>query len=178
VWHTAKFKSSSSERDTVIGVDGKRYTSDQATIWRWRKAFQHDFAARMDWTLKEFKEANHNPVAVVNRDSSKQPIFINAKMGTPVTLSAAGTSDPDGNKVKYTWYQEAASAISKPARPEEAIGERGEDELEALPKVRIEGRHGQEATLIPQSAGIAHVILAVEEPRLTSYRRVMLDIEN
>jgi hypothetical protein len=85
VWHTAKFKSSSSERDTVIGVDGKRYTSDQATIWRWRKAFQHDFAARMDWTLKEFKEANHNPVAVVNRDSSKQPIFIDAKMGTPVT---------------------------------------------------------------------------------------------
>jgi hypothetical protein len=33
-------------RDTVAGVDGQRYTSDQATIWRWRKAFQNDFAAR------------------------------------------------------------------------------------------------------------------------------------
>ena len=31
----------------------RRYTSDQATIWRWRTAFQHDFAARMDWTIKE-----------------------------------------------------------------------------------------------------------------------------
>ena len=39
--------------DTVVGVDGKTYTSDQATIWRWRTAFQHDFAARMDWTIKE-----------------------------------------------------------------------------------------------------------------------------
>ena len=29
-----------SSRDTVTGVDGKSYTSDQATIWRWRAAFQ------------------------------------------------------------------------------------------------------------------------------------------
>ena len=39
-------------RDTVVGIDGKSYISDQATIWRWREAFQHDFAARMDWTIK------------------------------------------------------------------------------------------------------------------------------
>ena len=48
------FPGKPNSRDTVIGVDGQSYTSDQATIWRWRKAFQHDFAARMDWTLKEF----------------------------------------------------------------------------------------------------------------------------
>ena len=49
-------------------------------------------------------------------------------------LCAAGTNDPDGNKLKYTWfyYQEAASAISKPVKPEEVVGERGEDELELL----------------------------------------------
>ena len=41
-----------SSRDTVVGADGKAYTSDQATIWRWRTAFQNDFAARMDWTTK------------------------------------------------------------------------------------------------------------------------------
>ena len=177
------YPGSPNSRDTVIGVDGKRYTSDQATIWRWRKAFQHDFAARMDWTLKEFKDANHNPVAVVNGDSSKEPIVINAKIGTSVTLSAAGTSDPDGNKVKYTWfyYQEAASAISKPVKPEDVIGERGEDELDVQPKVKIEGSDGEEAKVIPQSAGIAHVILAVEddgEPSLTTYRRIILTIEN
>src|SRR5918995_3126691 len=46
--------------DTVVGSDGKTSTSDQATIWRWREAFQHDFAARMDWTVKHARDANHN----------------------------------------------------------------------------------------------------------------------
>ena len=41
-----------SSRDTVVGADGRTYTSDQATIWRWRRAFQNDFAARMDWTIQ------------------------------------------------------------------------------------------------------------------------------
>jgi hypothetical protein len=177
------YPGSPNSRDTVIGVDGKRYTSDQATIWRWRKAFQHDFSARMDWTLKEFKDANHNPVAVVNGDSGKEPLVINAKVGTPVTLSAAGTTDPDGNKVKYTWwyYEEAASAICKPVKPEDVIGERGEDELSVQPTVKIENSEGEEAKVIPQSAGTAHVILTVEddgEPSLTAYRRVILTIEN
>ncbi|MEO2004482.1 MAG: DUF1593 domain-containing protein, partial [Candidatus Poribacteria bacterium] len=29
--------------DEVVGVDGVTYTSNQATIWRWREAYQHDF---------------------------------------------------------------------------------------------------------------------------------------
>jgi hypothetical protein len=177
------YPGSPNSRDTVIGVDGQRYTSDQATIWRWRKAFQHDFSARMDWTLREFKDANHNPLVVLNGDSSQEPIVIDAKAGRPVTLSAAGTSDPDGNHLKYNWwyYQEAASAISKPVKPEEVVGERGEDELGVLPKVKIENGDGEDTKVLPQSAGLAHIILAVEddgEPSLTSYRRVILRIGN
>ena len=64
--------------------------------------------------------------------------------------------------------------------PEEIVGERGEDELDVLPKVRIEGSDHEEAKVVPQSEGIAHVILAVEddgEPSLTSYRRVIFNIE-
>jgi hypothetical protein len=53
-------------RDTVVGVDGRQRVSDQATIWRWREAFQNDSAARMDWTIKDYKSANHNPVVTVN----------------------------------------------------------------------------------------------------------------
>jgi hypothetical protein len=66
-------------------------------------------------------------------------------------LCAAGTNDPDGNKLKYTWfyYQEAASAISKPVKPEEVVGERGEDELELLAKLRIEGSDAEEAKVPP-----------------------------
>jgi len=119
---------------------------------------------------------------IVNGESSKEPIFIAAKVGVPVMLSAVGTSDPDGNNLTYKWfyYQEAASAISKPVKPEEIIGERGETEVEVQPRVRIEGSEQEEAKFLPQSEGVAHIILAVQddgEPSLTSYRRVILEIE-
>ena len=48
--------------DEVLGADGNWHTSNKATIWRWRPAFQNDFAARMDWTIKPYAEANHPPV--------------------------------------------------------------------------------------------------------------------
>ena len=177
------FPGSPNSRDTVIGADGQSYTSDQATIWRWREAFQHDFSARMDWTMKNFEDANHNPVVVVNGDTTKEPIHIKAKVGTPVVLSAGESKDPDGNKISFTWfyYPEAASAISKPVSPDEVIGKRGEDQLEAPPKVEIESIKAEEARALPKLPGVAHIVLAVEDdgiPSLTSYRRVILEIEN
>ena len=60
-------------QDTVAGVDGKEHTSDQATIWRWREAYQNDFAARMDWTIKDYRHANHNPVVEVNGSPERLP---------------------------------------------------------------------------------------------------------
>jgi hypothetical protein len=68
-------------QDTVIGVDGKEHVSDQASIWRWREAFQNDFAARMDWSYKDFAHANHNPVVVVNGQAGTGPVFIDAEVG-------------------------------------------------------------------------------------------------
>ena len=58
-------------RDTVVGRDGGTYTSDQATIWRWRAAFQHDFAARMAWTVTRPAAANHNPEVIVNGQTGR-----------------------------------------------------------------------------------------------------------
>ena len=69
------FPGRDNSKDTVTGADGKMYTSDQATIWRWRTAFQHDFAARMDWTIKDLREANHNPEVVVNGQPGKAPVL-------------------------------------------------------------------------------------------------------
>ena len=48
--------------DEVIGNDDRIYINNQATIWRWREAFQNDFAARMDWCVKSYNEANHPPL--------------------------------------------------------------------------------------------------------------------
>ena len=58
-------------QDTVTGADGKLYTSDRSTIWRWREAFQNDFAACVQWTISDFNHANHNPVVEVNGRSNR-----------------------------------------------------------------------------------------------------------
>jgi hypothetical protein len=182
-----------SSRDTVAGVDGKSYTSDQATIWRWRRAFQNDFAARLDWTIKEVSEANHNPRVVVNGRSGTEPLALDAVVGTPLVLDAAGTDDPDGNRLTYSWffYPEAGTGIPGqpvrvPRRPAagEAPGQGGIPSApaggppEPPPRVVIENASSPRAIVVPKVEGIAHVILAVEDdgtPSLTSYRRVILN---
>jgi hypothetical protein len=148
------FPGKPSSRDTVIGIDGKPHTSDQATIWRWRSAFQHDFAARMDWTVSD--HANRNPQVIVNGQPGKAPIVIHAEAGQPATLDATGTKDPDGDALTYHWffYPEAGSG-----------------------KITLDrdGTPVIHATLF--TPGSAHVILAVEDkgtPSLTSYRRVII----
>ena len=67
----------------------------------------------MDWTIKEERDANHNPKVVVNGRSGTEPLVLNATVDTRVTLDAAGTMDPDGNALTYTWlfYPEAGSGI-------------------------------------------------------------------
>lgn len=185
-------------RDTVVGIDGQTYTSDQATIWRWREPFQHDFAARMDWTIKPFAEANHNPEVTVNGVGGKAPLVIDARIGTPLTLDAVGTRDPDGDALRYTWffYPEAGTGIpSQPvfANLREALGggggEPGAGGIPSAPeggppqprlRVTIEDANSARATIIPRVAGVAHIVLAVTDdgaPSLTSYRRIILDIE-
>jgi hypothetical protein len=178
-----------SSRDTVTGVDGKAYTSDQATIWRWRTAFQNDFAARMDWTTQPVAAANHNPKVVVNGRSGTEPLVLDAAVGTPVTLDAAGTTDPDGHALGYSWffYPEAGTGIpGQPVRVREraplsaAAGEPAPPvgmPPQPPPRVLIENASSPRATVIPRVPGIAHVILSVEDegrPSLTSYRRVIL----
>jgi hypothetical protein len=176
-----------SSRDTVRGVDGREYTSDQATIWRWRTAFQNDFAARMQWTVGTVAQANHNPAAVVNGRPGTEPLVLDAAVGTPVTLDASGTTDRDGHGLRYTWffYPEAGSGIpGQPVRVREPTpgGAGGASPPLGMPpppppRVAIENANAVKAIVTPRAPGIAHVILAVEDdglPSLTSYRRVIL----
>jgi hypothetical protein len=179
--------------DTVVGADGREYTSDQATIWRWRQAFQHDFAARMDWTIRSVADANHNPVVVVNGMGGRAPIAIDARVGQPVALDAAGTSDPDGDRLRYSWffYQEAGTGIpGHPVAPGQkpAGGGQTDGGLESAaaggpprpaPRVTLRDAATARATVMPHVAGTSHVILVVEDsgtPSLTSYRRVILTV--
>jgi hypothetical protein len=182
-----------SSRDTVVGVDGTAYTADPATIWRWRRAFQNDFAARMEWTTKGVGEVNHNPQVVVNSQRGTAPLAIDAEVGRPVVLDAAGTADPDGDTVRFDWffYPEAGSGI--PGQPVFAGGRppaagAGEGGIPSAPvggpppvqaRVTVEAE-GPRARVVPKVAGIAHIILAVEDtgtPPLTSYRRIVLHVK-
>lgn len=166
-------------QDTVQGVDGGVYTSDQATIWRWREAYQNDFAARMSWTVADYKGANHDPVVLVNGQAGTAPIMIDAEVGKPVVLDATGSSDPDeGQRLQYKWFHYAEAGV--------AGGN--------LSAVTISGADTSKAVVTPMAVcrevwlphvmrcsgdGVAHIILAVTDdgsPRLTSYRRVILKV--
>jgi hypothetical protein len=181
-----------SSRDTVIGVDGKTYTSDQATIWRWRQAFQHDFAARMAWSAGT--GSNHNPTVVVNGESGKAPITILTPPGTPVLLDATGTADPDGNALTYRWffYPEAGTGIpgqpvfAGPAVPVGGGGTPGAGGIpsgpeggprQPAPRVTLSQPTSPKTGATLTTPGIAHVILEVTDngtPSLTSYRRIII----
>src|SRR5215510_10729818 len=96
-------------QDRVNGIDGQSYISDQATIWRWRQAYQNDFAARMDWTIKPYEAANHNPLVVVNGERGTAPIAIETQVGKELVLDAGLSRDPDNQALSCSWfhYQEA-----------------------------------------------------------------------
>ena len=151
--------------DEVMGVDSCWHTSNQATIWRWREAFQHDFVARMDWCVKPYAEANHPPVAKLAHDSG-----LTAKVGDRIELSAKGSTDPDGNELSYQWfyYPEAGSFRISSGRTGNPINITNFNQSQAW-------------FVVPQSQrlGTIHIILAVTDhgvPALTRYQRVIINV--
>ncbi len=87
------------EDEVYSPITDSFHTSNHATIWRWREAYQNDFAARIDWSnTSNYSAANHPPVAKLDH-----PNELLVHSGDKVTLSGVGSSDPDGNKLTYKW---------------------------------------------------------------------------
>jgi hypothetical protein len=149
------------------------HTSAPATVWRWRRAFQHDFAARVDWSAtSSFNAANHNPVAVVNGVAGKAPLALEVKAGDTVTLSARGSSDPDGNRLSPRWfvYPEAGTVDVRIAAQVAITGDKKTDAKLIAPLPLRNGKPGE---------GTLHVLLELSDdgkPKLYSYRRVILTV--
>jgi len=164
-------------QDEVKSADGVTHVSDQATIWRWREAFQHDFAARMDWTIRDYAHANHNPLVEVDSQGGTAPIAMDAKVGQPIALDASGSHDPDGNKLRFVWsqYPEAGSADGNLA----SLTITGADSAKAMVTPTAACRPKWLPIPTHCATGTAHVILAVTDdgsPALTSYRRLILTV--
>ena len=69
-------------------------------IWRWAEAFQQDWAARADWSVKPYREANHPPVLGL-----AGPVDVDAMPGSSVKLDLSASTDPDGDSLRYQWGQ-------------------------------------------------------------------------
>jgi len=128
-------------------------------ITRWTDALQNDFAARADWCVNSYDEANHPPVVkLVNA------LDINAKPGAIIKLSAKGTIDPDGDELSYFWWQyEEAGTYPGSAT--------------------IENSTARVASItVPSDAEkghSVHIICEVKDngtPQLTRYKRVIINV--
>ncbi len=134
------------------------------TLRRWAAHLQNDFRARMDWCVRPRAGANHPPNVVLNERDGKAILRISAKPGETVNLSAAGTNDPDGNRLAYEWISYAEAGTYGKA-------------------VDISGRDGDSASAtIPGDADgkSIHFILTVTDdgqPPLVGYRRAVIDVE-
>ncbi len=129
-------------------------------VWQWTAALQNDFAARADWCVRSFAEANHPPLVKLAHAAN-----LAAPPAATVRLSAKGTSDPDHNTLHYHWwvYEEAGSCKEN---------------------ITISNAENQTALLsIPPHAvkgNTIHVICEVTDngtPQLTRYQRVIITIK-
>lgn len=149
--------------------------SDQATIWRWRNAFQHDFAARMDWTIKPYKAANHPPAIKVN-----QAVRIDENNIVTLSLDARATKDPDGDRLKFQWFH-YSEAGAGPAVNLAEVAVKTKGPIATITSVAPCRKAWIEGLLPCKGDGHAHIILAVTDdgkPALTRYWRVKMQVPN
>lgn len=84
--------------DVAQGLNGQIFLTKPAPIWRWRDAVQHEFAARMQWTLRQ-RDANfttsHPPVMSVSGSCGSAALKVMVEAGETVTLDASASYSPD-----------------------------------------------------------------------------------
>lgn len=144
----------------IKGDKKGKYISNQATIWRWREAYQHDFAARMDWaSTSNYEEANHPPSVIIQGKLDRV-----AKGTDIITLDATSSSDPDGDQLSFYWfhYREAGSydgevVIKNPTSIKTSLSFKD-----------------------PNRTGIVHIILQAKDdgkPCLYRYARIIINVK-
>lgn len=143
--------------DILDGVLNERHS-----VSRWRPAFQKDFMARLDWCIKPYNQANHNPEVVVNGSAGYAPLTINAKRGELIRLDASESTDPDGNSLSCQWfvYNEISGTLGE--------------------CLKLDASKEKCTFQIPKASDKAiHLILSVNDngiPSLTTYKRIIIHV--
>jgi hypothetical protein len=149
-----------SEYGRTVKMDTITYKDNKVTLWRWRDAFQNDFAARMDWCFMTYDEANHAPVPVLSH-----PEQITVKSDQDFTLNALNSYDPDGDNLSFLWFHYPEAGTYK-----ELIKVNGAENVY---------KADYTAPVVDKEV-TAHFILKVTdkgEPPLTRYKRVIVTIK-
>ncbi|KAJ5746319.1 hypothetical protein N7520_011501 [Penicillium odoratum] len=171
--------------DRVIGLDNESYISNYATIWRWRDAFQIDFAARMQWSLPaNISRTNHQLVISIEGSVSLAPLNVSVEFRSKISLNAGATEDPGGDSLAFRWFQ-----YKEPGADNwNVAGEVPELNITVLHEGRMvqvqildEKLSCDGMSLNPSGCWLLHLILEVTDNGyhpLTSYKRVLMQTTN
>lgn len=158
-WYTENAWGREGTRQHMTSFTHPEYREYFKPIWRWTPALQNDFAARADWCVESYENANHPPVVKLNH-----AVDLTARPGETVQLSAEGTHDPDDDSLNFRWWQYT-----------EADTYQG--------TVEIKGSTTKDASFeVPGDAGPAntiHIVCEVTDsgtPQLTRYQRVIIKV--
>jgi hypothetical protein len=156
-WYTSNAWGRSRMRENI--PNDQELAAYLKPMWRWFDAIQNDFAARADWCVKPYDQANHAPVVKL-----AHALDLKVRPGQKVSLSAKGSADSDGDALTYRWwqYQEV-------------------DTYEGAIDIVNAGKQDASFT-VPEGGGkgkTIHIICEVTDngtPRLTRYQRVIVDV--
>jgi hypothetical protein len=177
--------------DRVVGKNGQTYISNHATIWRWREAYQNDFAARIQWTLGKYaSQCNHAPVAIVNgSDGGPEHLFIEAEAGATIQLDASKSYDPDGDDLTFSWsqYKDATATQWSVDMEVESCEFKDEDVNRPGRVVSVQLPRPEQCAIdmftgkAKEKGQILHFILELKDngtPPLVTYKRVVVQTTN
>lgn len=142
-----------------VYIDALDDGDKRKSLSRWIRDANSDFQARMDWCVSpNYNGANHPPIVIIKGKKS-----ITVKSGKRVKLNANKSSDPDGDKISFGWwqYKDAGSY----------------DEL-----VEIKNNSSSKAEFIAPEVSkpeTIHLIINVKDngiPILRAYQRVIVNV--